>query len=442
MFTKKEIRALLWPLILEQVLTGLMGVADTFMVSNVGEAAISGVALVDSLNMLIVYFFSALAAGGTIVCSQYIGQDDKLQANRASAQVLSASFGLSMACCLVLAPLRRPVLGLIFGTVEPAVMDSADVYLLVTALSYPFLALYTASAALFRATGDSRRPMIVALVADVLNIIGNAILIFGCGMGVLGAALATLASRIVSAAVMLRFQARPGQVISLGKLSSFRPDGTMLRRILRLGIPSAIENGMFQFGKLVVQSTVSVLGTTAIASQAIIAVMDSCCGMPGQAIGIGLLTVAGQCMGRGRPDEAKKYMIYFTKISTVVVLISGGIISAGAPLITRLTALSSEGRVLTCQITWFVSAMRLILWPMAFTLPNGLRAAGDVSFTMWVGTVSMWTLRVGLSWYLCRYTGVGLWGIWFGWCADWVLRGACFVWRLKSNKWQEHNVLA
>ncbi len=442
MFTKKEIRALLWPLILEQVLTGLMGVADTFMVSNVGEAAISGVALVDSLNMLIVYFFSALAAGGTIVCSQYIGQENHLQANKASNQVLSASFILSITCCAVLATLRRPILGLIFGTVEPAVMDAADVYLLVTALSYPFLALYTASAALFRATGDSRRPMIVALVADILNVIGNAILIFGCGMGVLGAALATLASRIVSAGVMLRFQSRPGQIISLGKLSAFRPDGTMLRRILRLGIPSAIENGMFQFGKLVVQSTVSVLGTTAIASQAIIAILDSCSGMPGQAIGIGLLTVAGQCMGRGRPDEARRYMIYFTKISTLVVLVSGGVISAAAPLITRLTALSPAGRALTCQITWFVSAIRVILWPSAFTVPNGLRAAGDVSFTMWVGTVSMWTLRVGLSWYLCRYTGVGLWGIWFGWSADWVLRATCFLWRFRSNKWQDHNVLA
>ncbi len=442
MFTKKEIRALLWPLILEQVLTGLMGVADTFMVSNVGEAAISGVALVDSLNMLITNFFSALAAGGTIVCSQYIGKDDGLRANKAACQVLSASLALALVSCGVLATLRLPVLGLIFGTVEPAVMDAAQVYLLVTALSYPFLALYTASAALFRAVGDSRRPMIVALVADIMNVVGNAILIFGFGMGVLGAALATLASRIASAVVMLLFQAKPGRVISLGRPRSYLPDMPMLKRILRLGIPSAIENGMFQFGKLVVQSTVSVLGTTAIASQAIIAILDSCSGTPGQAIGIGLLTVAGQCMGRGRPDEAKKYMIQFTKIAAVVVLISGGLVCVGAPFITKLTALSPEGRVLTCHLTWFISAMRLIFWPVAFTLPNGLRAAGDVSFTMIVGTVSMWSLRVALSWYLCRYTGVGLWGIWFGWCSDWVFRGGCFLWRLKSNKWQEHNVLA
>ena len=441
MFTKGEIKALLWPLVVEQVLTGLMGVADTFMVSNVGEAAISGVSLVDSLNVLVIYFFSALAAGGTIVCSQYIGQGDRVKANRASNQVMSASLALSLVCCLVLTTCRRPILGLIFGRVEAAVMDAADVYLLVTALSYPVLALYSASAALFRATGDSRRPMIVALIADILNVIGNAILIFGFGMGVLGAALATLASRIVSCVVMLRYQARPGQVISLGAPRTYLPDWSMLRRIMRVGLPSAIENGMFQFGKLVVQSTVSVLGTTAIAAQAIIAVLDYCQGMPGQAIGIGLITVAGQCMGKGRPQEARRYMLMFTRISLVVAIVTGGAIAASVPLITRLTALTAEGRVLVCQITWFVVVMRILFWPNAFTLPNGLRAAGDVSYTMWVGTASMWGLRVVLSWYLCRYTPVGLWGIWIGWCTDWVLRAACFRLRLRGDKWQAHNVL-
>ncbi len=441
MFTKKEIRALLWPLIVEQVLTGLMGVADTFMVSNVGEAAISGVSLVDSLNVLVIYFFSALAAGGTIVCSQYIGQEDRTRANQASNQVMSASLLLSLICCVVLTCLRRPILGLIFGHVEAAVMDAAEVYLLVTALSYPVLALYSASAALFRATGDSRRPMIVALIADILNVIGNAILIFGFGMGVLGAALATLASRIVSCVVMLWYQAKPGQVISLGGPRTYLPDWTMLRRIMRVGLPSAIENGMFQFGKLVVQSTVSILGTTAIAAQAIIAILDSSEGMPGQAIGIGLITVAGQCMGKGRPDEAKRYMLMFTRISLAVAVAVGGAIAAGAPFITRFTALSAEGSVLVCRISWFIVVMRVLFWPSAFTLPNGLRAAGDVAYTMWVGTISMWGLRVALSWYLCRYTAVGLWGIWIGWCTDWVLRAVCFRLRLRGDKWHAHNVL-
>ncbi len=441
MFSKKDIRALLWPLILEQVLTGLMGVADTFMVSNVDEAAVSGVALVDSLNMLVMYFFSALAAGGTIVCSQYIGHEEPDQANRASNQVIGASFLLAAAATVVLATLRRPVLRLIFGSVEPAVMEAAQIYLLVTALSYPALALYSASAALYRAVGNSRRPMLVALVADILNVIGNAVLIFGCGMGVLGAALATLASRIVSAAVMLWYQAKPDQAISLGPWRSFLPDGAMLRRILRVGLPSAVENSMFQFGKLVVQSTVSMLGTTAIAAQAVAAALDSCAGMPGQAVGIGLLTVAGQCMGRGSADEARRYIRMFTRISFAIILTTALISCLGVSGIVRLTALTDEGRVLVCQLTWFVSVMRVIFWPSAFTLPNGLRAAGDVAYTMWIGTASMWVLRVGLCWTLCRYTPIGLWGVWIGWTTDWVFRAICFRVRLRGHKWELHHVL-
>ena len=442
MFTKKELRALLIPLVAEQVLTGLMGVADTFMVSNVGEAAISGVALVDSVNMLMTYFFTALAAGGTIICSQYIGHRDTREANHAAHQVMTLSLLLSLAFTAALLPLRRPLLGLIFGTVEPAVMDAADVYMLVTVISYPFLALYTASAALHRAAGDSRRPMIVAAAADILNIIGNAILIFACGLGALGAALATLASRIVSAAVMLRYQARPGQAISLGRPRSFLPDGAMLRRIVRVGLPSAVENGMFQFGKLVVQSTVSFLGTTAIAAQAVIATLENCAVMPASAIGTGLITVAGQCIGRGQPDEARRYMRSFTGIATLICIGTGVLFSAAVPFITRFTALTPDGVQLVWRITWFISAVRIVLWPCAFTLPNGLRAAGDVSYPMLVSSLSMWLFRVAMCWYLCRYTPVGLWGVWFGWCTDWLVRAALFLLRARGDKWLDHDVLA
>jgi putative MATE family efflux protein len=391
--------------------------------------------------MLVVYFFSSLAAGGSIVCAQYIGRDEPENANKASRQVMLASFGLSLVLCVALATLRRPLLRLIFGSVEQAVMDAADVYFLVTALSYPFLGLYSTSAALFRATGDSKKPMYVAAYADGLNIVGNAILIFACHLGVLGAALATLASRIFSAAVMLRFQHRPGQIITLDQYATIRPDKAMIQRILRIGLPNAVENSMFQFGKLVVQSTVAVLGTTAMAAQAIVVTLEMFGSMPAMAIGTGLLTVAGQCMGRGRPDEARYYMRYFTKISTLVVLVTGLLLSGCTPFVVKFTALSEEGARLACQLTWFTCALKLFIWPVAFTLPNGLRAAGDVSYAMWVSTVSMWVFRVGMSWYLCRYTAVGLWGVWIGWCTDWLVRNIAFMIRFKSNKWVRYSVL-
>ncbi len=441
-FDRKGLRALLIPLVIEQVLTGLMGVADTLMVSSVGEAAISGVSCVDAVNLLVVYFLSALAAGGTIVCSQYIGREDPENAGKAAHQVMLTALVLSLALCGALALLRRPLLRLIFGSVEPAVMDAAVTYMLITVLSYPFLALYTTSAALFRADGDARRPMLVAALADALNIAGNAVLIFGFRLGVAGAAWATLGSRVFSAAVMLRAQRRTERPISLRGVRDMKPDPVMIRRILRIGLPSAVENGMFQLGRLVVQSTVSVLGTTAIAAQALALTLETFGSMPAMAVGTGLLTVAGQCIGRGRPDEARRYIKRFTLISTGMVLATGLIISGAVPVAVRFTALSADGAALTCRIIWVTAAIKLLIWPVAFTLPNGLRAAGDVSYAMWVSTLSMWIFRVALSWYLCRYTAVGLWGVWIGWCSDWLVRNLCFRCRFRGDRWLRHSVLS
>lgn len=440
-FDKKSLRALLVPLVIEQVLTGLMGVADTLMVSNVGEAAISGVALVDAVNLLIVYFLSALAAGGTIVCAQYIGREDPEKAGNAAHQVMFTALVISLAIGAVLGLARRPLLRLIFGSVEADVMEAAVTYMLITVMSYPFLALYTTSAALFRAVGDSRRPMIVAALADAMNIVGNAILIFGFGLGVAGAAISTLISRVFSAVVMLWYQHRTEQPISLHGIGDMRPDRAMIRRILRIGLPSAVENGMFQLGRLAVQSTVSILGTTAIAAQALALTLETFGSMPAQAIGTGLLTVAGQCLGRGLPDEARRYTKRFTRISTGMVLASGAIICAAVPFIVRFTALSAEGAALTCRIIWVTSVIKVLVWPVAFTLPNGLRAAGDVSYAMWVSTASMWIFRVALSWFLCRCTAVGLWGVWIGWCSDWLVRNLCFRFRFRGDRWLRHSVL-
>lgn len=440
LFNKNQIRALLVPLVIEQVLTGLMGVADTLMVSSVGEAAVSGVSLVDAVNLLVVYFFSALAAGGTIVCAQYIGRNDEDDSRRAAQQVMLASLVLSLAMSVLLILLRRPLLRLIFGRVETAVMNAALTYLFITALSYPFLALYTSGAALSRATGDSKSPMLIAAAADILNIIGNAVLIFVCGMGVMGAALATLASRICSAAVMLHIQRRPGPV-SLQGIRSARPDISMIRRILRVGLPSAVENGMFQLGRLVVQSTVSVLGTTAIAAQAVVFTLESFGSMPALAIGVGLITVAGQCIGRGETEQARQYTRAFIRYATWMVLATGVLLSVSVPFIVRLTALSAEGARLVCQLIWFSSTLKLLIWPRAFTLPNGLRAAGDVSYAMWVSTISMWVFRVALSWILCRHTAVGLWGVWIGWCTDWLVRNICFSLRFRGDRWLDHSVI-
>ena len=275
MFTKKQLWALLIPLMVEQVLNSLMGTADTMMVSNVGSAAISAVSLVDSINTLILNIFSALATGGAIVCSQYIGKQRTDKANVAGRQLILSMFAISVVISAICVIFRAPLLSLIFGKVDADVMENALTYMLITGLSFPFIGLYNASAALFRSSGNSKLPMTVSMISNCINIVGNAIFIFGLKMGVAGAALSTLTSRIFCAVVIMYIQTKPKQTIYISNYLTIRPDLSMVKMILGFGIPTGIENGMFQFGKLAIQSTVSTLGTTAIAAQAMTAVLEA-----------------------------------------------------------------------------------------------------------------------------------------------------------------------
>ena len=307
-FTNKMLRTLLIPVIFEQVLNSLMGTVDTMMVSNVGSAAISAVSLVDSINVLVIQAFSALAAGGAILCSQYIGQKNHEMANKSARQVLFIITAISVAVTALCLLFRVPLLKLIFGKVESDVMTASQVYFFYTALSFPFIALYDAGASIFRSQGNTRGPMTVSVISNVINIGGNAALIWGFNMGVAGAAIATLASRVFCAVVVLWQLRMDRQPIVVRNYRQIRPDGKMIRRVLALGIPSGIENSMFQLGKLAIQSSVSTLGTVAIAAQAMTNILENLNGIAAIGVGIGLMTVVGQCLGAGRKDEAVYYI--------------------------------------------------------------------------------------------------------------------------------------
>lgn len=441
MFTRRQIITLLIPLMLEQTLSGLMGIADTMMVTAVGESAISAVALVDSVNTLMLNLLSALAAGGVIVCSQYLGREQADQAGNAARQVLIVSLGLglgTMALCLVL---RHPLLALIFGAVEQSVMDQALDYFFITALSYPFLAAQQTAAAVFRAGRHSAPPMVVAAVANGVNIAGNAVLIFVFHQGVVGAALATLASRIVSAVVLMALLRSPGLAVSIRDYRRIRPDRAVIGTVLRVGVPTGVENAMFQLGKLMVQSTVATFSTAAIAAHAMTQTLDMVQSMPSMAIGIGLLTVVGQCMGAGRVEEAKIYTKRFCLLSEGLLALMSLMVVGATPLITRLSRMTPESSELTFRLLLLISAGKLVLWVAAFTLPQGMRAAGDVRFAAWVSAASMWIFRVGLCIVLCRGFGVGLYGVWIAWLCDWLCRGTVYVLRFHSGRWTARQVL-
>lgn len=441
LFNRRRIALLLLPLMLEQVLSALMGIADTMMVTTVGESAVSAVSLVDSINTLVLQLLAALAAGGVIVCAQFLGRGDAVKANDAARQVMLVSLLLALGATVVCLVFRRPMLRLIFGTVEASVMDQSLEYFLITALSYPFIAAQQTASAVFRSGGRSAPPMVVTAIANGINVVGNAVTIYVFHMGVVGAALATLASRVFAAVVLVLLLRNPELVISVRDYMRIRPDRKVIGMVLRVGVPTGVENSMFQLGKLVVQSTVSTLGTAAMAAQAMTHMLNLVICMPGLAIGTGLLTVAGQCMGAEQPDQAKRFTGSFCWYSEISVVVMSLIIVPLTPFITRISDLSSESARLTLQLLILISVVKVLFWVPAFTLPNCLRAAGDVRFTSTVASVSMWIFRVGGALLLCRVFHVGLVGVWIAWFADWVFRMILYVWRYRSGKWQEKKVI-
>ena len=443
MFSNRLICSLLIPVVLEQVLNSIMGTADTMMVSNVGSAAISAVSLVDSINVLVIQAFSALAAGGAIVCAQYIGQKNKEKANESARQVLFIITAISVAVSLICLVFQKPLLRLIFGSVEPAVMSASETYFFYTALSFPFIAAYDSAASIFRAQDNTKGPMIISMISNVMNIAGNAVMIWVFHMGVAGAALSTLISRIFCAVVVIiqLRKEREGQKIVVRDYFKIRPDWSMIRRILGLGIPSGVENSMFQLGKLAIQSTVSTLGTAAIAAQAMTNILENLNGIAAIGVGVGLMTIVGQCLGAGRKDEAVYYIKKLCVIAEVIIIISClGVFALTKP-ITILGGMEKESADMCFHMVMWITIVKPLVWIMAFIPGYGLRAAGDVKFSMIVSCCTMWACRFCLCVFLIRVMGFGPMGVWIGMFADWTLRGIIFTWRFHSRKWLQHKVI-
>lgn len=441
LFPRRALWMLLIPLIIEQMLNSLMGMVDTLMVSRVGAEAISAVSLVDSINNLVLQVFAAMAAGAAIICSQYLGRKDEKGCNDAAKQIVLTVVVISSVIMIIGVGFRKPLLHLIFGSVEEAVMTNAQMYFLITALSYPFIALFQAGAAFYRACGNSKFTMKTALIANVANIVGNTLFIFVLQMGAAGAAVSTLISRALCAFVVFYALRKPGYAIQLKNYFSIRPDLNLIVKILAIGVPSGIENGMFQFGKLAIQSTVSSLGTAAIAAQAMTIIFENVNGMAAVGIGIGLMTVVGQSIGAGRQEEAKYYIVKLASYAEVAMIISCILVYIAARPVTVLAGMSEESTALCMQMILAITIVKPLLWVPSFTPPNGLRAAGDVRFSMITATLTMWLCRVALSIFLMRVVKTGPIGVWYGMFADWGVRGVIFTIRFVRGKWLRFKVI-
>ena len=441
LYNNTDLRKLLLPIIVEQLLSSLMGTADTMMVSNIGSAAISAVSLVDSINILVIQALAALAAGGAILCAQYLGSHNQKEANQAARQVLFVMVFLSTALSAFCLIFRDPLLGLIFGKVEADVMSNSKIYFFLTLLSFPFIGLYDAGASIMRSQNNSRNPMLISVISNFLNIGGNAILIFVFGLGVKGAALSTLVSRIFCAVVVILQLRNDEAPICITNYFSIRPDWTLIKKILFIGIPSGIENSMFQFGKLAIQSTVSTLGTVAIAAQAMTNILENLNGIAAIGIGIGLMTVVGQCLGAGRQDEAVYYVEKLSWLAEVVVITSCLLVFILTKPITILAGMEPASARLCLSMITFITIVKPISWVMSFIPGYGMRAAGDVKFSMITSCCTMWLCRVSLCIYLCRVWGFGPIAVWIGMFSDWTLRAIIFGIRFHSGKWLNHHVI-
>ena len=441
-WNNRALFGLLWPLIIEQLLSVTIGAADTIMVSSVGEHAVSAVNIIDNINNLMIIAFSALSTGGAVVVSQYIGRKDPKNSSLAAKQLFYCVTVISLVIMAAALLLHRPIIRLFYGNIENDVMDAAAIYFFITSLSYPFLAIFNANAALFRAAGNSRFTMRIAVLINIMKIAGNAWLIYGLKLGVLGAALCTLFCRIIAAAittiVLTRNAASPISLSGLFRIEMARP---MIKNILNVGIPSGMESSMFMIGRLLTQRIFPVFGTAAIAANAIASVINSFSFMTGNAFCIALLTVVGQCIGARDYPAAKKQTFKIMKLAYICLIAMSALVYIFMKPLIGLFNLSAEAQNLAKSFLRIHCISMALGWAMSFVLPNALRAAGDNRFVMIAATVSMWTVRVSAA-YLFSFTlGAGPLGVWLAMGADFLVRGAFYSVRWARSTWQHKQVI-
>ena len=441
MFSNKALKKLILPLIIEQILIMAVGVADTVMVSYAGEVAISGVGLVDMFNNLIITVLAAIDAGGAIIVSQYIGNKDRKNANKASSQLLTITIVIATVIMLGCLVFHRILLSTFFGAIEMDVMKAATTYFLISAISFPFLGVYNSAAALYRSMEKTRTTMYVSILMNIINVVGNYIGVFILHAGVAGVAVPTLISRIVAAIIMFALSLKSSNLVYVKIKNVFAWNQEMISRILKIAVPNGIENGLFTLGRVLVTSIVALFGTSQIAANSVAGSIDQIAVVVVNAINLGIVVVVGQCIGANDYEQAKYYIKKLMKISYIVTGIIGSAVILLLPWILNLYSLSSEARNLTFILVIMHNIMATALHPTAFVLPNGLRAAGDVKFSMVVGIVSMILFRLGAAVLFGIIFNLGIIGVWIAMGSDWLCRSVCFVIRFIKGKWRQFKVI-
>ncbi|MBS5511570.1 MAG: MATE family efflux transporter [Clostridium sp.] len=437
LFSRNDLVRLIIPLIVDQFLQVAVGLSDSIMVARVGEAAVSGVSLVDTVMLLIINIFTALATGGAVIAGQYLGRKDPKTGCEATAQLFNFTFLFSIFIMILGYLGQNVILYHVFGKIEPEVMKDSRTYLLIVLSSIPMIAMYNAGAAIFRAMGNSNVAMKTSLLMNSINVFGNALLIFGFHRGVEGVAIPTVVSRGVACVVILILLNNQKHELHILHPYPFRIKWNVLKKILYIGIPNGLENSMFQLGKIAVLSLVSGLGTASLAANAVGNNIANFAILPGMSFGFALLTVCAQCVGAGDFEQVKYYTKHMMRVEYLCLIASNLIVILALPFILSVYNLSDEAARYANDIILYHAACVVTIWPLSFTLPNTLRAAADVKITMVLSIISMWVFRFGFSYLLTMVFHMGIFGVWVAMTIDWLVRGIFFVCRYKSGRWQK-----
>ena len=437
LFSRNDLVRLIIPLIVDQFLQVAVGLSDSIMVARVGEAAVSGVSLVDTVMLLIINIFTALATGGAVIAGQYLGRKDPKTGCEATAQLFNFTFLFSIFIMILGYLGQNVILYHVFGKIEPEVMKDSRTYLLIVLSSIPMIAMYNAGAAIFRAMGNSNIAMKTSLLMNSINVFGNALLIFGFHRGVEGVAIPTVVSRGVACVVILILLNNQEHKLHILHPYTFKIKWNVLKKILYIGIPNGLENSMFQLGKIAVLSLVSGLGTASLAANAVGNNIANFAILPGMSFGFALLTVGAQCVGAGDFEQVKYYTKHMMRVEYLCLIASNLIVILALPFILSVYNLSDEAAQYANDIILYHAACVVTIWPLSFTLPNTLRAAADVKVTMVLSIISMWVFRFGFSYLLTMVFHMGIFGVWVAMTIDWLVRGIFFVCRYKSGRWQK-----
>ena len=441
MFSNKDLRNLIFPLFVEQFLLMLVGISDTVVVSFSSEADVSGVSLVNSFNTVLIFLFTALSSGGAVIISQYIGRRNHQKAGEAAGQLLMISTVISAALTAAILLFADQLLSLLFGRVEPAVMQASKTYLVITTWSLPALAVYDAGAALCRSIGKARATMYISTAANLVNIVGDCVGVLVLDLGAAGVAYPSLLSRILSAAAVTVYCFRSNSGTKYQLRSIFAWDGSLLKKITGIALPNGIENGVHQLVKVALSSMVALFGTYQIAANGVAQSIWSLSSIMGLAMAPVYTTVIGQCMGARDIDSANFYFRKLNRITLALSVFWNALVFAITPLIVQHSAISAQAKSLVILLVLINNIFNGLAYPFAGSLGNGLRATGDVKFTMLVSIILTIAARLFFSILFGLWLGWGVIGVAIGMSIDLVLRGAIFLWRLKSQKWTKFELI-